>query len=245
MNLLEDKVALVTGCAVRIGREIALAMAREGCDVLIHYCQSEDAAESLAEEIRALGRQAWLVCGDFTNPYAANALMRTAWEMAGWVDILVNNAALYPNVNFEEVTVAEFDDLWHVNALAPMLLTQALSQCVAESEILPQDYCGRVINILDRRIAQVDAAGLPYWITKKTLEAFTAGAALALAPRITVNAIAPGPVLAPATVSEAAGPMPLAVRCLPSDIAQAVLYLARAMTVTGQVLFVDSGQHLL
>ena len=245
MNLLEDKVALVTGCAVRLGREVALAMAREGCDIVVHYRQSTVEAEALAEEIRDIGRQAWLVCGDFTNPYAPDIVMKTAWEMAGWVDILVNNASVYSQVTLEDATVEEFDELWHVNALAPILLAKALARCAAESEILPDDYCGRIVNILDRRVAKPDKDTLPYWITKKSLEAFTMGAALELAPRITVNAVAPGPVLSPEGMSELAGPMPLAVRCIPSDIAQAVIYLARATTVTGQILYVDSGQHLL
>ncbi|MGI5870257.1 MAG: SDR family NAD(P)-dependent oxidoreductase [Kiritimatiellia bacterium] len=245
MNLLEDKVALVTGCAVRLGREIALAMAREGCDIVIHYHRSMVEAETLAEEIHDMGRQAWLVCGDFTNPYAPDVVMKTAWEMAGWVDILVNNASVYSQATLADATVEEFDELWHVNALAPVLLTKALARCAAESEILPDDYCGRIVNILDRCVAKAAPATLPYWITKKALEAFTKGAALEMAPRITVNAVAPGPVLAPEGMSEPAGPMPLAVRCIPSDIAQAVIYLARAATITGQILYVDSGQHLL
>ena len=245
MNLLEDKVALVTGCAARIGREIALAMAREGCDIVVHYRESTAEAETLAEEIRDLGRQSWLVCGDFTNPYAPDVVMKTAWEMAGWVDVLVNNAAVYSQVSLEDATVEEFDEMWHINALAPILLTKALARCAAESEILPDDWCGRVVNLLDRRIVKPDTSALPYWLTKKTLEAFTSGAALELAPRITVNAVAPGPILPPEGFSELAGPMPLAVRCIPADIAQAVIYLALAATVTGQTLFVDSGQHLL
>ena len=215
MNLLEDKVALVTGCAVRLGREVALAMAREGCDIVVHYRQSTVEAEALAEEIRDIGRQAWLVCGDFTNPYAPDIVMKTAWEMAGWVDILVNNASVYSQVTLEDATVEEFDELWHVNALAPILLAKALARCAAESEILPDDYCGRIVNILDRRVATPEGGSLPYWVSKQALASFTLGAAVELAPRIAVNGVAPGPVLAPmavATRGEPAGEMPLATR---------------------------------
>ena len=90
MTLL-DKVALVTGGARRLGREIALALAREGCDVVLHYRDSREEADALASEIRALGRQAWCVCGDFSNVYEPAVTMRTAWDLAGWIDVLGNN----------------------------------------------------------------------------------------------------------------------------------------------------------
>lgn len=247
MKMLEDKVALVTGCAVRLGREIALALAREGCDIVVHYKDSAAEAEVLADEIREMGRQAWIVCGDFSNTYVPEVVMRTAWELAGWVDILVNNASVFSHISFEEASVEDLDELWHVNTLAPIIMAKTLAALAAVSEILPDDYCGRVINILDRRISKPDRGCLPYWLSKKGLESFTIGGALELAPRITVNAVAPGPVIAPENpeTSELAGPMPLAVRCIPSDIADAVIYLSRVVTVTGQIIYVDSGQHLL
>ena len=247
MNQLEDKVALVTGCALRIGREIALGLAREGCDIVVHYKDSAEEADALAGEIREMGRQAWLVSGDLSNSYMPEVVMRTAWELAGWVDILVNNAAMFSLMTLEEASVEEIEELWHVNTLAPIIMAKTLASLAAVSEIIPDDYCGKVINILDRRISKPDRNCLPYWLTKKGLEAFTLGGALELAPRVIVNGVAPGPVLAPESseLSEFAGPIPLAVRCLPSDIADAVVYLARVVAVTGQILYVDSGQHLL
>ncbi len=247
MNLLGDKVALVTGGAVRLGREIALALAREGCDVVVHYRDSGSEAELLVDEIRDMGRQSWLVCGDLSNIYAAEVVMRTAWELAGWIDILINNASIFSRLTLEESAVEDIEEMWHVNALAPIIMAKTLASLAIESEILPDDYCGRVVNILDRRIVKPEKGHLPYWLSKKSLEAFTLGGALELAPRITVNAVAPGPVIPPVSpeLMEYAGPMPLAVRCIPSDVADAVIYLARAVTVTGQVLYVDSGQHLL
>ena len=85
---LLDKVALITGGARRLGREIALALANEGCDIVIHYRESRAEADALAREIRALGRQTWTVCGDFSNPYEPEHTLQTAWELAGWIDIL-------------------------------------------------------------------------------------------------------------------------------------------------------------
>lgn len=247
MAILEDKVALVTGGAVRLGREIALALARRGCDIVVHFRESAPEAEILVEDIQQMGRQAWLVCGDLSNIYAAEAVMRTAWELAGWVDILVNNASVFSRLSFETATVEEIEAIWRVNALAPMMLTKTMAALATASEILPEDYCGRVINLLDRKIVKADTDHSIYWMSKKSLEAFTVGGALELAPQITVNGVAPGPVLAPedAAMTEYAGPLPLAVRCLPSDVADAVIYLCGAMTVTGQVVYVDSGQHLL
>ena len=243
---LKDKVALVTGGARRLGREIALALARAGCDIVVHYRSSREEADGVAAEVRRLGRQAWCVCGDFSNVYGPDVAMNTAWDLAGWVDILVNNAAVFSRDTMQSAPIEEWEELWRVNALAPMLLARRMQALAAKSEILPGDYCGRVVNILDRTVAH-PSAKLPYWITKKALEAFTLSAALSAAPRFTVNAVAPGPVLVPEdpALRESAGPAPLAVRSLPCDVADAVTWLAGAVTVTGQIVYVDGGRHLL
>lgn len=243
---LKDKVALVTGGAKRLGREIALALAREGCDIVVHYRSSREEADATAEEIRSMGRQAWCVCGDFSNVYGPDVAMNTAWDLAGWVDILVNNAAEFSRAALEDAPVELFEELWRVNALAPVLLARRMQTLAARSDILPQDYCGRVVNVLDRTVAH-PSRKLPYWLSKKTLEAFTLSAALSGAPRFTVNAVAPGPVLVPEdpALRESAGPSPLAVRSLPGDVADAVVWLAKAVTVTGQIVYVDGGRHLL
>jgi len=246
---LEDKVALVTGGAMRLGRAIALTLARAGCDVIIHYRNSREDANDLAEEIRALGRQAWPLHADFSEEDMAEDFLRTAWETAGWIDILVNNAAMYSRHRITESEESDILTQWRVNTLTPMLLTKALAKCVEDSDILPEDYLGHVINILDRTITAPEHGALPYWVSKKALEAYTLGAAKELAPRITVNAIAPGPVLAPPhqpdTEGELAGTMLLATRCSPEDVSNAVVYLTTARCITGQVLFIDSGQHLI
>lgn len=246
MNLL-DKVALVTGGAKRLGREIALALAREGCDIVVHYRTAREEADDLAAEIRGMGRQAWCVCGDFSNAYEPAVTMKTAWDLAGWIDILVNNASVYSHDSFQDVSIERMEELWRVNSLAPMMLARKMHELAFSCKILPENYCGRVINILDRSIVKPTEENLPYWLSKKDLEAFTAAAALSTAPRFTVNAVAPGPVLPPSDkrLSEAAGLLPLAVRPSPADVAAAVVYLAGAVTVTGQTIFVDSGQHLL
>jgi len=128
-----------------------------------------------------------------------------------------------------------------------MMLARTMSELAAASEILPAGYCGRVVNVLDRSVAKPAAEFGAYWLSKKSLEAFTKAAALEFAPRFAVNAVAPGPVLPPADadLAEPAGPSPLAIRPLPADVAAAVVYLAGTTAVTGQTIYVDSGQHLL
>jgi Dehydrogenases with different specificities (related to short-chain alcohol dehydrogenases) len=246
MNKLEDKVALVTGAAVRIGREIALALARAGCDIAIHYRDSELEAESLADEIRETGRQAWLLQADLASPRASDELMSAAWEQAGWVDILVNNAAVFRRQPFAETELEEVESIMRVNALAPLMLARAMHALASQSPILPDNYAGRIINLLDRDIARPGSLRLPYWLSKKSLEAATLGLASELSPRFTVNAIAPGPVLSPDApeLKEPAGHLPLGIRPLPADIASAVLFLAESPAITGQTIYVDGGQHL-
>ncbi len=246
---LEEKVALVTGGAVRIGRAIVRGLARAGCDVVIHYRTSAAEAGGLAEEVRALGRQAWLVQGDLAEEDEPEAVIRNAWDMAGWVDILVNNASSYARQPLCDADPGEFERHWRLNTLAPMLLTKVFAECARATEILPEDYLGHVINVLDRRVAAADAGALPYWVSKCALHAFTLGAARELAPRLAVNAVAPGAVLPPVSGPfdgvDPAGDQLLTTRCTPENVAEAVVYLATSRTLTGQVLYIDGGQHLL
>lgn len=246
--VLEEKVALVTGGAVRVGRAIVRKLANAGCDVVIHYRDSAADATALAAELQDMGRQAWLVRGDLAEEDEPETVLRAAWDMAGWIDILVNNASTYSREPLADAEAGDFDRHWRVNALAPMLLTKAFADCAGATDILPADYLGHVVNILDRRISAPDAGGLPYWVSKRALASFTLGAAVELAPRIAVNGIAPGPVLAPAALSpgsDPAGTLPLPTRCRPEDVGDAVVYLASSRSITGQILYVDSGQHLI
>jgi NAD(P)-dependent dehydrogenase (short-subunit alcohol dehydrogenase family) len=246
MSPLEEKVALVTGAAVRVGHDIALAFARAGCDIVVHYRDSEAEASALADEIRGLGREAWLVQGDLSAPAAAASLMREAWDAASWIDILVNNAACYPREPLASAEPEDFEHAMRVNAFSPIMLAREMSRLAAGSAILPEAYRGQIINILDRDIVRNGAGRLPYWLSKKTLEAATLGLAAELAPRFAVNAVAPGPVLtadSPAA-REPAGDIPLVIRPTPSDVAECALFLARSTSITGQIIFADGGQHL-
>lgn len=247
MQELLDKVALVTGGAKRIGRGIALALANDGCDIVLHYRESRTEADALAREIRAAGRQAWCVGGDFSEPGAAAKVMRTAWDAAGWVDILVNNASEYSHATADDAAAEDVERLFRVNLFAPMELARTMRALAAECEILPADYVGCVVNVVDRAVAKPSETGSPYWLSKRALADFTKSAALAFAPGFRVNAVAPGPVLPPADIelTEPAGQLPLGRKPSVGEIADGVLALARARSVTGQILYVDGGQHLL
>jgi NAD(P)-dependent dehydrogenase (short-subunit alcohol dehydrogenase family) len=236
-------VALVTGGAVRIGRALALALAGDGLDVVIHCRNNRVAAEETAQQIRDLGRRAWTVSGALEGADAAGAVFREALEEASRIDVLLNNAALFSQGTLTETTAAAFEAAWQVNALAPILLTQAFAAHIRGRS---PETSGVVINLLDQRIAGRPTGNLAYTLSKQALADFTRRAAAELAPQIRVNAIAPGPVLPPPVGAprEPAGAVPLGRRPTEQDIVDAALYLIRARAVTGQILFVDGGQHL-
>lgn len=238
---VKRRVALVTGGAVRIGRAIVEALATEGLGVVIHCDRSLEAATSLAAQIRRRRGAAWVVSGPLDGEAGCRAVMASARRLAGRVDVLVNNAAVFHKDGLATVTEAGLKSELATNLIAPILLTRFFTE---------QTRRGCVINLLDRRIESHDPDCLPYLLSKKALAEFTRTAALALAPRIRVNGVAPGSVLPPpgkgaAYLRDAAGLVPLACRVTPADVAQAVVALLRLETVTGQIVFVDGGQHLL
>jgi NAD(P)-dependent dehydrogenase (short-subunit alcohol dehydrogenase family) len=237
---LEGKTVLVTGGAVRIGRAICLAFARTGARVVIHHHASGAAAKELAAEIRASGGTAFTVGGNLAQTDAVEGILRDAVSAAGPVDILVNNAAVFHKDTPESLDAAKLNAEFAVNLFAPLLLMRAFAA---------QGRPGRIVNLLDRRIAGVDPSCVPYELTKKALAEATRSAALHWAPRITVNAVAPGAVFPPPGegpdyIRDRAGFIPSGRPVGPEEIADAVVWLARSDATTGQILFVDGGQHL-
>ena len=237
-----NRTVLITGAGVRIGSAIADTLARSGWDVIVHAHRSATRAAALCERLRAFGCHAWRVTGDLLTAEGPDAVFNAAAACAGHVDALVNNASLFVRQPLAAATPADFDRLWRINALAPIRLTQLLA-----AHLATRRSSGSVVNLLDQRIAQPGAGAIPYLLSKKTLEAFTLSAALELAPHVRVNAIAPGAVCPPAApeAKEAAGLFPLQARPSSGQVADAVRFLLDADAVTGQILFVDGGQHLL
>lgn len=247
MKLLHKKI-LVTGGAVRIGKAICEELATRGCLIVVHYNNSKSEALSLVKKLHLHGAEAFPVCGDLSGADSCRKVIETAAELAGGLDVLVNNASVFHKQPFMNITESDLRREIELNSFAPIFLSQAFVKLKRESTYeLPY---GKIINLLDQRVAKNETGALPYNLSKKMLSDFTKLAALELAPEFTVNAVAPGPVLPPPGkgddyIYELAGTMPLECQLIPKDIAKAVVYLLEADAVTGQTIFVDGGQGLL
>ncbi|MDA1044985.1 MAG: SDR family oxidoreductase [Verrucomicrobia bacterium] len=249
---LSTKTALITGGAVRIGRAITDALAAQGCAVVIHCRHSQAEAHRAVADIRAGGGEAHVVVGDLASPADCERLFAEALSAAGKLDILVNSASCFTRQTLLQSSAEAVAREFQVNLFAPMSLTRAFAAALngRAGNLLKGAPRGHVINLLDRRVTGLDTEFMPYVLSKKSLQDFTRMAALELAPHIAVNAIAPGAILPPIvdggkSPGEPRGEAPLDYRCSPADIVQAVLYLLSAPAVTGQTLYIDSGQNLL
>lgn len=238
----ELRRALVTGGAVRVGRAVALALADGGWDVAVHYHTSEADARDTVAELRGRGREAVALGADLRDPGAIASMFREVGERWGELDLLVNGAAVFPRAKPSDVTVEEWDEVFAVNARAPFF-------CARAAAGLMEVHGGSIVNLADVAAFEAWPSYVPYAATKAALVSLTRGLALAWAPRIRVNAVAPGPVLLPEAASAderrvAASRTALGRLGEPGDVAEAVLYLAEAEYVTGEVLRVDGGAHL-
>jgi pteridine reductase len=239
---LAGKIALVTGAAHRVGKAIALGLAREGVHLIVHYGGSAGAAEATAVEIRALGMQAITAQADLANPTQITALFRQVESHFGRLDLLVNSAASFHRDAFMNISADEWDAVMAVNLRAPFL-------CMQHAARLMGSQGGVIINISD-------LAGVYAWrdftahgVSKAGLNHLTKQAARELAPHIRVNTIVPGPILAAPGMSEAAWEaiadhVPLKRTGTPEDITKAVIYLAQSDYITGESITVDGGEAL-
>ena len=241
VGALGGRVALVTGGAARLGRAISLALAREGCHLAIHYHRSAGAARVTAREARRLGVLALPIRADLSRPAQARRLVAAARRRFGRLDILVNNAAIFLRTPLSRTTREQWDRLLAVNLRGPFLCAQA-----AAPEMLRQKS-GRIINIADVGGIHAWPSYLPYCISKAGLLMLTKGLALALAPHVQVNSVAPGAVLLPKNSParlrrRLRRTVPMGREGSPADVAAAVVFFASAPPyITGQTLFVDGG----
>lgn len=243
-DIFTDKRVLITGGAKRLGREIAVALARRGSHVAIHYRSSAEAALGLCQELEAGGTMAIPIRGDLSDEGAVEQLFQEAWDGLGGLDFLVNNASIFPKGRLETLEMAELFANIRVNAWAPFLLSRALWRRVRGTRTR-----GSVVNLLDTRIVGGDLAHAAYHLSKAMLREMTTMMALEFAPELQVNGVAPGAVLPPEELDEAyleqlAASLPLQRRGFPSDIAEATVFLLGSTFVTGQVIFVDGGRHI-
>jgi len=237
---LTGRVALVTGGAVRVGRAIALALAREGADVAIGYRRSGAEARATVADLRALGVRAAAVRADLGDPRAAKRLVTQAVARLGRLDVLVNNAAIFFRTPFAQTTPAQFNQLMGVNLRGAFFCAQAAARAMARRG-------GRIVNIADVGATRAWPGYIAYGISKAGIVMLTKGLAVALAPAISVNAVGPGVVELPAGFPResrrriAAG-IPMARYGRPEDVAAAVCFFATCPDyITGQILFVDGG----
>lgn len=235
--------ALVTGAGRRIGRALALEAARAGYDVAIHHRASADEAQETAREVRALGRRAVLLRADLADEAATRGLIAEAAQALGPMTLLVNSASAFEDDRVGSLSRQTWDLHLETNLRAPIVLAEAFAAA------LPAERDGLVVNIVDQRVWRPNPQFFSYTLSKAGLWWATQTLAQALAPRIRVNAIGPGPTL-PSThqapgefEAEAAGTL-LQRRATPDEVAAALRYLIDAPSVTGQMIAVDGGQHL-
>jgi NAD(P)-dependent dehydrogenase (short-subunit alcohol dehydrogenase family) len=252
-EIFSGKLALITGAAKRLGREIALELAARRCRVIVHYHQSEIAAQNLVAQLRERGVVAETLRADLSNRDEVDGLMLRAVELAGPVDYLINNAAIYAESSLNNLQPENLDAMLRLNAYAPLQLSRAFAQ---------QGTGGAIVNLLDARMDDYDREHLAYHLSKRMLKSLTKILAWELAPRARVNGIAPGLILPPAAEDNlsAATPRgaaeslewletrrptnPLNAYGSSADVAAAALILLGADFVTGEVIHVDGGRHL-
>jgi NAD(P)-dependent dehydrogenase (short-subunit alcohol dehydrogenase family) len=239
----EPRVALVTGGAKRIGAAIATALAEAGYAVIVHCNSSVLEADALVTAIHAKGGKAAVVTADLANPDAVATLMNAACKPFGPITLLVNNASVFLADTLHTLDVLTWNRQFSVNIRAPSMLAKDMAA------MLPGDCKGAIINIIDQRVWKLTPEFYSYTLSKAALWAATRTMAQTLAPHIRVNAVGPGPTLGnlhdgdKGVLHEAAG-VPLRRQVDPREIAAAVVYLAQASSVTGQMIAVESGQHI-
>jgi NAD(P)-dependent dehydrogenase (short-subunit alcohol dehydrogenase family) len=239
---LEGKVALVTGAAKRIGRSVALRLAEEGSDVIVNYRGSKAEADQVVAQIAASGRRAAAIQADVAKKIDVTALFAAVTKEFGRLDILVNNAGMFFPAKFEELTEEQWDRMLNANLKSQFLC------CQAAAPMLRASGQGRIINFASLGGLLAWPAYTHYCVSKAGVIMLTRCLARALAPEITVNAIAPGTISfagdAPEIAEDFIRRAPLARTGTAKDIDDAVVFLAESAFVTGQVIVVDGGRSL-
>ena len=237
------KAALVTGAARRIGRALALELAEAGYSVAVHHHSSHAAAEALVAEIAQTGGKALALAADLSDETAVRKLLPDAAAVLGPIGVLVNNASIFENDTVATATRESWDAHLAINLRAPFVLIQDFAAQ------LPGDSNGVVINLLDERVWNLTPYFVSYTVSKTGLLTLTRTMALALAPRIRVNAIGPGPTLpnlrqTPAQFLDRCRNMPLRRGTSPREVAAAMRFILEAPALTGQMIALDGGEHL-
>jgi pteridine reductase len=240
-NSLVGKTIFITGAARRIGALIAMTAAQAGADIILHHNQSIDQARELANNIREMGRSVSIVNADFANLKSVKKLADQVFNKFQ-IDILINNAAIFDPVSMQETTL----DIWQkhidINLTVPFLLSQAFASH------LQVNKKGRIINIVDWHALRPGADHFPYTISKAALASLTNAMAAALAPQISVNAVAFGAILPPSDGTKAEkflAHVPSGRLATKEEVSQTLLFLmAGPEYITGEIIYLDGGRHL-
>jgi NAD(P)-dependent dehydrogenase (short-subunit alcohol dehydrogenase family) len=240
-ELMSEKAALVSGGAQRIGRAISLALHRAGYAIAVHTNHSVAKAEAVRDEIVRAGGRAAVVRADLSEQASVTELVSVAADAIGPLSLLVNNAAMFEPDTIGALDAARFDRQFAVNLRAPLFLSETFA---AQA---PDD--ASIVNILDQRVFKLTPQFVSYTLAKSALHSATRMLAQALAPKVRVNAVAPGPTMPSARqdvndFARQAAAVPLGHGPTPAEVAEAVVYLASARSITGTTLIVDGGQHL-
>lgn len=233
------RYALVTGGAKRLGSAMATHLAQQGIHIALHYHRSQHDAEKTASRCRECGVECKLFEADLACSATTESMMTQVTAWCGSLDLMICNAAVFESDCIKTMQAETMQHQLQVNFVAPMLCTKYFAL---------QKKPGKIIHVLDQRITQLDRANVSYAVSKKLLAEMVEFSALELAPNITVNGIAPGPLLAPprtndGAVREYAGSIPLKKRPQVEQLIMALDYLTKNDAVTGQILYVDGGQH--
>jgi pteridine reductase len=237
---LLHKTILITGAARRLGRVFALGCARAGADVVIHHGHSDAEAETLRAEIIGLGRQAWVFQADLRDSSAAQSLIPLI-NRSTPIHLLLNSAAIFESLTLDSTSIQDWEKHLAVNLTAPFLLSQSFARQAEDG--------ARIVNILDWRALRPGADHFPYTVSKSALAALTKSLAVALAPKIIVNALALGAILPPSDGNK----NPDIIKNVPlrrwanlEEVEQALLYLLTGPAyITGEIIHVDGGRHLI
>ncbi len=239
--MTKARAALVTGGGKRIGRAICLALAEAGHDVAVHYRSDPEEAEAVAEAVRAVGRHAVILKADLTDEDQVRGLIPAAAADLGPLSVLVNNASVFENDSVGGLSRETWDKHLDTNLRAPVVLAEAFAEQAPDG--------AAIVNLLDQRVLKPDPRFFSYALSRNGLWWATRTLAQALAPRIRVNGVGPGPTLPSIHQSEADFAAEAAGTLLqkpgsPEAVAAAVVWLVQADMVTGQMIAVDGGQHL-
>jgi len=242
-----QRTYLITGAAQRLGQGMAKGLPKPNDTIVIHYNSSQGPAQQLAQELNKTGVKTFTIGADLGSQTQSAELIKRVWEMAGPIDVLINNASIFEEGKLTEITVEDINRNMMINAYAPLQLSKSFAEL---NKTRKTDKLPVIINMLDSRITDYDRQHAAYAIAKRTLFTLTKIMALEFAPAVRVNGVAPGLILPPkgkdqSYIEQLKSTNPLNRIGTVEQIVEAVRFLVDNEFVTGQVIFVDGGRNLL